>query len=111
MSDHFEDNILLFLAAAQISGLGLYNLWKKKKAKRWVNRRWWVRPINLKRGEYGDFVTLFAELKEDADLFFRYTRMDVDTFYELLQMIKPYLQKRSQRKPICPEQRLAITLR
>lgn len=65
---------------------------------------------NVRRGEYGDFVTLFTELKEDADLFFRYTRMDVDTFNELLQMVRPYLQKKSQRKPICPKQRLAMTL-
>ncbi|XP_018404196.1 PREDICTED: uncharacterized protein LOC108780842, partial [Cyphomyrmex costatus] len=84
---------------------------RKKKNKYWINRRWWVRPINVKRSEYGDFATLFAELKEDADLFFRYTRMNVDIFNELLQMIRPYLQKTSLRTPICPEQRLAITLR
>lgn len=109
--DDFEDNLLLFFAAMQLFGLGLYNKWRKKKTKCWINRRWWVRPINVRRGEYGDFVTLFTELKEDADLFFRYTRMDVDTFYELLEMVRPYLQKTSNRKPICPEQRLAITLR
>lgn len=110
MDDHFEDD-LLYLAAMQVFGLGLYNMWRKKKAKYWINRRWWVRSINVRRDEYGDFVTLFTELKEDADLFFRYTRMDVDTFNELLQMVRPYLQKRSMRKPICPEQWLAITLR
>ncbi|TGZ45696.1 Uncharacterized protein DBV15_11815 [Temnothorax longispinosus] len=44
-------------------------------------------------------------------MFFRYTRMDVPTFYELLQLVGPFLQKGSIRAPICPEQRLAITLR
>ncbi|KAL6416935.1 hypothetical protein ACFW04_014772 [Cataglyphis niger] len=37
--------------------------------------------------------------------------MDVLTFYELLRLVGPFLQKRSIRSPICPEQRLAITLR
>lgn len=108
--DDYE-NVLLFLSITQVFGLGLYNMWRKKKTKRWINRRWWVRPINLRREDYGDFATLFMELKADADLFFRYTRMDVDTFYELLQIVQPFLQKISLRKPICPEQRLAITLR
>ncbi|XP_011874581.1 PREDICTED: uncharacterized protein LOC105565748 [Vollenhovia emeryi] len=106
-----EDNLLQFLNYFQVLGLGLYAIWKRNKRKRWINRRWWVRPINERRGQNGDFATLFAELKEDPDLFFRYTRMDVDTFYELLDMVRPYLQKTSLRKPICPEQRLAITLR
>ncbi|KAL6416942.1 hypothetical protein ACFW04_014772 [Cataglyphis niger] len=44
-------------------------------------------------------------------MFLRYTRMDVLTFYELLRLVGPFLQKRSIRSPICPEQRLAITLR
>lgn len=54
-----------------------------------------MRPINRKREQCGAFVTLFAELKKDPDLFFRYTRMDVDTFYELLNMLCPYLQKKA----------------
>ncbi|KYN21997.1 hypothetical protein ALC57_05621 [Trachymyrmex cornetzi] len=84
----------------------LYIAWKAKKNKRWRNRRWWVRPINQRRSQYGDFSTLFSELKEDLDLFFRYTRMDVPTFYELLRLVEPYLRKKQY-----PEQRLAITLR
>ena len=111
MDNHFTDDLLLFLAVTQAAGLGLYKMWKKRKAKTWINRRWWVRPINARRDEFGDFTTLFTELKQDADLFFRYTRIDVNTFYELLQMVEPYLRKRSVRKPIGPEQRLAITLR
>ncbi|XP_025157678.1 uncharacterized protein LOC112588024 isoform X2 [Harpegnathos saltator] len=97
---------MLFLVHVQI--FGLYAIWKRRKRKRWINRRWWVGPINTRREEYGDFTTLLAELKEDRDLFFRYTRMDVETFYELLEMVRPYLQKNSLREPICPEQRLTF---
>lgn len=106
-----KNTLLLSCVTAQVLGLSLYIMWKKKKSKRWINRRWWVRSINERRAAYGDFLTLFTELKKDPDLFFRYTRMDIDTFYELLNMVQPYLQKKSIRKPICPEQRLAITLR
>ncbi|KYQ49748.1 hypothetical protein ALC60_11175 [Trachymyrmex zeteki] len=91
----------------QISVLALYIAWKAEKNKHWRNRRWWVRPINQRRSQYGDFSTLFSELKEDSD----YTRMDVPTFYELLRLVEPHLRKNSIRPSICPEQRLAITLR
>lgn len=87
------DELLLFLSSIQMLALGLYVVWKRRKFKRWNNRRWWVRPINQRREQYGDFLTLFAELKEDSDMFFRYTRMDVETFYELLNMVQPYLKK------------------
>ncbi|XP_024893938.1 protein ALP1-like isoform X1 [Temnothorax curvispinosus] len=106
-----DENIMLFICAMQVASLALYTAWKAEKSKRWRNRRWWVRPINTRRAQYGDFATLFAELKEDEDMFFRYTRMDVPTFYELLRLVGPFLQKGSIRAPICPEQRLAITLR
>lgn len=106
-----NENIILLFCAMQVANLALYAVWKAKRSKRWRKRRWWVRPINTQRTEYGDFATLFAELKKDEDMFFRYTRMDVLIFYELLRLVSPFLQKRSIRTPICPEQRLAITLR
>lgn len=98
-----DESIMLFLCAMQVASLALYTAWKAEKSKRWRNRQWWVRPINTRRAQYGDFATLFAELKEDEDMFFRYTRMDVPTFYELLRLVGPFLQKRSIRTPICPE--------
>lgn len=83
---------------------------KRKKSKRWKNRKWLVRPINTRRMQQGDFQHLFQEMKEDPDLFFRYTRMDMNTFSILLTMLFPYLSKKSP-KALAPEQRLAITLR
>jgi len=47
----------------------------------------------MKRSQQGDFLALFQELKDDTVMFFRYTRMTIDTFYILLEMISPKLQK------------------
>lgn len=85
-------------------------LMKRKKSKRWIHRKWLVRPINTRRMLQDDLHHLFQEMKEDADLFFRYTRMDVNTFNILLIILLPYLSLKSP-KALPPEQRLAITLR
>lgn len=37
----------------------------KKRGMRWHNRRWYVRPINQLRYKYGDYETLFQDLKND----------------------------------------------
>ncbi|KYM96851.1 hypothetical protein ALC62_12479 [Cyphomyrmex costatus] len=58
----------------------------------------------------GDFMHLFQELKHDADIFFKYTRMNEDTFNLLLSKLQPYLQKNNWRA-LPPEQRLIMTLR
>lgn len=85
---------------------GLFILWKRKLNK----RRFWIRPINENRSRQGDFAALFQELKDDTIMFFRYTRMTVDTFYVLLEMIAPKLEKQNWRA-LSPELRLCVTLR
>lgn len=67
-------------------------------------------PINQKRIQAGDYNNLFQEIKNDSDLFYRYTRMTLVHFQQLLKMTKPYLTKKSPRALI-PELRLLITLR
>lgn len=69
-----EDEILGLLILAA----GLITL--QKKSAKWLNRRWWVRPINLKRRDQGDFLHLLQEMKDDPDTFFRYTRMSLPQF-------------------------------
>lgn len=86
----------------------LFVLLKKKNASR---RRWAVRPVNQRRNELGEFVTLFHEIKNDEVYFFKYTRMNSDCFNYLLTLVKPYLLKRSRRQPLSPEYRLAVTLK
>lgn len=80
---------------------------KKKKA-----RRWSVRPVNRDREKKGEFRRIMLELKLcDEEWFFRYTRMTVQLFEELVILVGPSLKKNSIKKPICPSQRLLMTLR
>lgn len=85
---------------------------KKRKHKRWVNRRWHVRPINQKRLQQGEYHNLFKELKEfeDEDMFFEYSRMSMLQFDKLLRFVQPRLVKMSKRALI-PEEKLIIALR
>lgn len=104
-----DDEDFLILSFLQLCLLAL--LQKRNRSKRWLNRRWWVRPINVARPIYGDFEHLFHEIKyDDMDIFLRYIRMRKETFDHLLQMTQLFLIKLSKRA-FSPEQRLAITLR
>lgn len=47
----------------------------------------------------------------DHEMFFQYTRMYPPQFNKLLVMLKLKLLKRSQRESLCPELRLAMTLK
>lgn len=85
-------------------------LLRKKKQIRWLYRRWHVRPINKMRVQYGDYRNLFQELENDRTMFYRYTRMTLEHFTKLLELITPYLKKNSIRA-LVPEHRLIITLR
>lgn len=80
----------------------------KRKIKR---RRWWVREVNKTRDVDGFFITSYKQLKaKDEEHFFKAVRMAPKTFNFLLLVLKERLSKRSLRKPIEPETRLAITL-
>lgn len=61
---------------------------RKRKQIRWLNRRLLVRPINEMRVQIGDYDNLFQELKNDSELFYRYTRMTLAHFQQLVQMTK-----------------------
>lgn len=100
-----------FLIAAVITCISFYMVLRSRHLNsRWRNRRWWVRPINQNRPNQGDYNNLYQELREDDVLFHRYTRIDVPTFDNLLDMIRPYLSETSPRA-LLPEQRLIMTLR
>lgn len=104
-----DDEEFLILCFLQLCLLALIQ--KRDQGKRWSNRRWWVRPINVEPPIYGDYEHLFQELKyTDKEIFFRYLRMRRETFDLLLQMTRPFLTKVSKRA-FSPEQRLTITLR
>lgn len=77
-------------------------------------RRWWVRPINQRRNDQGDGEHLINEMRFlDVESHFKYCRMTVDVFDELLNIVGPAIQKMQTnfREPICPRTRLYLTLR
>ena len=77
-------------------------------------RQFWVRWLYEERIEKGEFNLLVRDLKlYNHCLFFKYFRMLPATFEKLLRMVAVDIKKckTKMRDPICPEQRLAITLR
>lgn len=82
------------------------------KEKKPYYRRWWIRPTNRNRHVFGLHKTLIDTMRNlDEDEFFTFTRMSVETFDELLNLLRGRLQKHSQRQYIVPDIRLYITLR
>lgn len=85
----FRRKILGSLALA----LGVWFL-QLEKQRREASRRWWVRPILSRRKEFGDYENLLQEMRlSDQDMFFNYTRMDIQQFDQLLELVGPALKK------------------
>ena len=74
--------------------------------------RRWVREPYLRRQEEGEYSHLNLE-RGNPDFFYGAYRMSPQRFDEIMSLIKPYIGKKQTnfRKPICEEERLAITLR
>lgn len=101
------------LILAVVVALSLTTKTKVSKRKYNRRRRWWIRPINCRKEQQSDYYeNLYQETRQgDRDSFFNYTRMSVEMFDELLQLLKPHMTKRSNRPSIPAECRLLITLR
>ncbi|XP_071559875.1 putative nuclease HARBI1 isoform X1 [Temnothorax nylanderi] len=83
----------------------------KKKHK--LSRRWWVKPhLSVEmRHNFGAHQNLFKYFKaSDHEELFKFTRMSVEQFDMLHNLLKPKLEKRSHRTPLATELRLALTL-
>ena len=90
-----------------------WNLIRRRRRNQRI-RTLWKSHINADRLEKEEFHTLMGQLqKNDGPEFFKYFRMSQNTFDELLDILKPHIQKKVThlRIPISAEQRLAITLR
>jgi len=69
-----------------------------------VKRQWWVNRIFEEREKYGEFHTLFPQLLKQPIKFFEYMRVSPETFFYILEKIRPYIEKYcSFRKCIIPE--------
>lgn len=75
-------------------------------------KRWGVRPILMARKRFGFYENLLQEARlSDPYTFFNFTRMSAASFDRLLSIVGRHIKKRSNREPISPGCRLAITLR
>lgn len=76
-------------------------------------KRTWVHNINIKRKLYGEFHTLFDDLLRDEAKFFQYFRMTHEKFSNLLNMLRPHIEKNNStfRESIESTERLALCLR
>ena len=85
---------------------------RKKKQKK-ITKRWWVRQINRRRLDQGDFSNLVRELRGDEEQFYVYFRMSPRVFDELLCLVGPSLRRKDTqlRQSVKSAERLAITLR
>lgn len=78
-----------------------------------LRSRIWIHDINREREVEGQFHTLYPKLRRDEKRFYDTYRMYTESFDEILNMIKFDITKSYTefRRPIGPEERLAITLR
>lgn len=77
-------------------------------------REFGIHPINQKRGRYGEYHHLYEDLVKHPDKFQDYTRMKMETFEYVLELIEGSLTKQWTnfiRQPILPREKLIITLR
>lgn len=91
-----------------------FSIMKKQTPTKRRRKRFWIREYLKQREKYGQFHTLFSELRlSDREYFFRYIRMSPERFEHLLTLVAPYIEKKAcrSRDPISPAERLVVTLR
>jgi len=77
------------------------------------NKRKWSKQWLLKRRKYSH-MNLLRELQSNEPLDYKnYLRMENHTFFELLNLVRPYIEKKNtvMREIISAEERLVATLR
>lgn len=75
-------------------------------------REYSVHPVNVVRGQYGEFHHLYRDLRNHPERFFELMRMSIRTFNFILTRIQTkILRKRTCEMPITPAERLYVTIR
>lgn len=95
----------------ELAAVCALELRRKKKLRK--KKLYWVHPITSQRLVKGQFYKLYSDLRAHPDKFFNYYRMSVNSFDELLNLIRPHITYKDTkwRKAIPPEERLSVTLR
>lgn len=89
-----------------------YRRWKQRKQRE--KRQYRVHPILHDRMTQSMFITLYPKLREHNKKFFNYFRMSVQSFDELLEIVKEDLSPCENyvvRDVVSAEEKLVITLR
>lgn len=102
---------LLFIINIAIVAYSAYKALKFIKEKRRGCRRFWVRELYQDRELNGFFSRTFHHIEEkDPETFRMATRMSVNTFNVLYNLLEDSLTKTSIRTPISAKCRLFLTL-
>ena len=91
-----------------------YILRRRKNRKRWKNRKIWTKRYIARNPRLGAYNTLVLEFRAENPMAFKnFLRMNEICFNELLEMIKPQIQKQdtNMRQSIPVGEKLALTLR
>lgn len=100
-----DEELILLTSIVWVQIIACYLLLKRP------NRRWWMLPDKRERSCLGAYCTLFLKYKRtNHEEFFKMTRLTVEQFEELLNLLHPALTKASMREFLHPEFRLAFTL-
>ena len=94
----------------------LFILLMRRRRRRWraACRTTWSKTWIQKRQGHGVYANLLQELQgDDPEAFRQYHRLDVNSFKYVLSIVGPLIRKKEtvMRASICPEERLAVTLR
>lgn len=87
----------------------MYRKWQKERRV----KKLWVHPMLSVREQYGEFHTLYEDLRKDEAKFYDYFRMNYKTFDKLLDLLKNKLQhtNTNMQASISAKERLVVTLR
>ena len=77
------------------------------------NRKYWVHPINQTCKDFGEFHTLYKDLRKYPDRFYIYYRMSPEQFDAILAQIEHLIYKPNSNwwHSISAEEKLAICIR
>lgn len=77
------------------------------------HRRYWVHPFHCVNDGFERFNAFYSSIRQYPIKFFQFYRMSIKSYDELLEVLRPYISKKSTaiRSSISAEERLTITLR
>ncbi|XP_050505859.1 uncharacterized protein LOC126884104 [Diabrotica virgifera virgifera] len=110
MDCELHEGILLGAVGLLLCAAVLENARRRTITRPRRQRRYKTRPINRNRKMKNAYNYFLNMKRADEEQFFKYTRMTVPVFNELLSLVKRKISKRKIKDGISEEERLALTL-